>query len=168
MKPKLYLGIDGGLNGGISGIDEEGRIKIKMVMPSLSSSYDVKELMRILSELKEIYDLKVLLEDVHIIPLAGNKTIAKMFELFGLTKGILFSLGISFQTIRALRWQRKLLKSLHAKNTKEASMVWCAQNYPEEDFRKSDRCRKPHDGITDSLCIANYLRYQEVGGKDVV
>jgi hypothetical protein len=171
VKTYLFVGIDGGLKGGISGIDREGNIIFKMEMPVFSSYYNTSELLILFEDLKEKYNLKVMLEEVMIIPMASKKgftnmkAIANMKEMFGLMKGILLALKISFEVVRAVTWQKVIFLGVCAKDTKEASMKWCTQKYPNEDFRKNERCRVLHDGITDSVCMANYCLMREKGVK---
>jgi hypothetical protein len=167
LKPKLFVGIDGGINGGISGIDGEGNIIFMTIMPTVSSSYDLKELENVFDKLLLRYELLVMLEDIHIIPISGNKTIAKMFDLFGTMKTFLYMKRISYQIVRASTWQKALYKGIQANDTKTAGIMWCLKKYPKEDFLATPRCKKPHDGITDSVCIANYNRYIEIGGNNV-
>lgn len=175
VEKNLYIGIDGGLKGGISSIDDEGKIIKKNAMPVENSYYDIKGIINLFYYLQQNYNLFVGLEDVHVIPFFKNKdnvlrrnnptTMGKMFELLGVMKGILVVLNIEYTLIRAVTWQRKILKGIQATNTKDASIKWCQQNYPNETFVKNKRCRTPHDGITDSLCIANYIRLIKTGKK---
>ena len=165
MKTDLFVGIDGGLKGGISGIDIGGNIIFKMEMPILSSYYNTSELLKLFEDLKEKYNLKVILEEVMIIPIISKKALGNMKEMFGLTKGILLTLKISFEVVRAVTWQKKIFLGVCAKDTKEASIKWCTQKYPNEDFRKNKRSRIIHDGITDSVCMANFCLMREKGVK---
>lgn len=164
LKPNLYIGIDGGIKGGISGIDDNAKIIFKTEMPTIFSNYDLGLIEEFFLKHKENYNIKVLLEDVHLMPITSDVTKAKMFDLFGIMKGLLFAHKIEYQIIRARIWQKLLFRGIqYAKNTKEAGIKWAIAKYPNEDFRKNNRCRVIHDGITDSICIANYLRYMEIG-----
>jgi hypothetical protein len=112
LKKNLHIGIDGGLKGGISGVDDEGKIIIKTSMPVDGSYYDLCELINLLYYHNENYKLFVGLEDVHVIPFFKNKdnvlrrnnptTMGKMFELLGVMKGILAVLNIEYTLIRAV------------------------------------------------------------------
>ena len=43
----------------------------------------------------------------------------------------------------------------------KGSVAFCAKQWPDEDWRKSDRCRNAHDGLTDAAGIAEYARRQD-------
>ncbi|KKK80116.1 hypothetical protein LCGC14_2826730, partial [marine sediment metagenome] len=45
-----------------------------------------------------------------------------------------------------------------ALDTKKMSLLATKRLFPNEDLRKSDRCKIPHNGIVDALLIAEYGR----------
>ena len=63
---------------------------------------------------------------------------------------------IPYQLVRPQKWQKQLFQGMIVKDTKIASAEWCKRKYPKYDFRRTQRCKIPHDGKTDSCCIANY------------
>ena len=59
-------------------------------------------------------------------------------------------------------WQAVMLAGLDKTDTKRASAIAAIRYQPSVDWRATPRCKKPHDGLTDAFCIAEYGRRQLV------
>jgi len=153
----IYVGIDGGLKGGMTIIDDDGEILLCKALPLIGKDYDLKKIGFYIFQFgKE--NIKVLFEDAGCRPMNGPKQNFKIGEMFGQIKGFLHTCELSYQTIRPQKWQKEIFNGMTVKDTKIASAEWCSRKYPNFDFRASERCRKLHDGMTDACCIANYCR----------
>jgi crossover junction endodeoxyribonuclease RuvC len=53
--------------------------------------------------------------------------------------------------------QKKAASAANKKAGKDAAIGWCRRAYPSVSLIP-EGCRVPHDGIADSLCIAEYAR----------
>jgi hypothetical protein len=165
----IYIGIDGGQNGSIVAIDKDGKIVYKSVMPILKSSsarneYDIATIRDIMNVFTFEYgaeNIRAGLERVQITPVSGKNAVASMFLCYGIFQGIFSSLCIPYQIFRAVDWQKEILKGIAGDDTKMKSILWCKRNYPGESFKATERCTKDHDGITDALCLANYIKQKE-------
>jgi hypothetical protein len=170
----IYVGIDGGLKGAVVAIDSEGKLIYKMIMPVLKSSssrteYDIPVICNIFKNFIVEYGLDnivVGLERAQITYLSGKNSCFGMGYYYGMLQGILTALGISYQVFRAVDWQKEILKGIAGDDPKQKSIIWCKRKYPNESFKATERCTKDHDGTTDALCIATYLKVKSNGKKE--
>ena len=51
-------------------------------------------------------------------------------------------------------WQKVILGSVPKGQTKDASIAWCRENFPDVSLLPTQRSRKPSDGLADALCLA--------------
>jgi len=156
-KKKIFIGIDNGKSGAIVVVDENENIVFKEIMPLINNEYDLKGIENILNRVK-MHNCKVYLEKAFTKPMNGNKANFTNGYQYGLMQGILFSNRFSYEVITVQGWQNSILKGITAKNTKEASISFCLKKWSELNWKKSDRCKKYHDGLTDAACIALYCK----------
>ena len=158
---KLFIGVDGGLSGGISIINGDGVLLDCFVMPVIKNGkgreYDLKQISSIFEAYKiKFANMTVVLEKAHTMPLNGGRANFTTGECFGMVKGVLSALRIPFEVIAARTWQKKIFQGQTVKDTKQSSILFCRNKFPDVDWRASDRCRKDHDGKTDATCLAVY------------
>lgn len=158
----IYIGIDGGLNGGITAIDSDGFIE-SIVMPVIKGQkgniYDIQQITEFFKKYKYLLEcekITVILEKAHSMPKQGVVSTFKIGECFGIMKGIIVALGLPYEVIAARTWQKAIFQGQTVKDTKQSSILFCKNKYPDIDWRASDRCRIDHDGKTDATCIAVY------------
>lgn len=156
-----FIGIDGGLNGGLTVIDEAENILQSIVMPIFDSKrkeYDLSSIQKFF----EYYNMRGAvicgLEQAHTKPLNGVKQNFTIGRCFGQMEGLLTSMKIKYEVILARRWQKEIFQGIVADDTKLASMKFCSRKYPNHTFTRTERSKKMHDGMTDSCCIAVYLK----------
>jgi hypothetical protein len=66
-------------------------------------------------------------------------------------------MGGKFEDVAARTWQKAMLPK---GDTKEFSIAVAQRRWPDEDWRKNDRCRTPHADACDAANIAEYHRIQ--------
>lgn len=151
-----YVGIDPGLSGGITILNKEQHIIKKYVMPVIKNKkteYDIQSIVDIFKNLKLQEELRVFLEKAHVRPISGKRACFMNGFGFGLFQGILEGLKISYELITPQKW----MKELEIVSTEQkGSIKWCHRKYPNEQWTKSEHSKNPHDGLTDSACIAFY------------
>ena len=156
-KEMLFIGIDGGNAGGIVGI--QGRkILFMHPMPIIKTTdsrneYDCLEILRILERNP---DATVILEKAHPMPKLGSASAFNFGKSFGTMIGLLTALKIRHHIVHARTWQTALFKDQPHGNTKHASVVVAKRLFPEQDFKVSERSKKPSDGLTDATLLAFY------------
>lgn len=156
VKEKYIIGIDPGINGGISVLDRNNNIVFKSVMPVIGTSrkeYDIINIYNILNKYKNSI---CYLEKAQPRFKDGSKQAFKTGFGFGVLQSILVCLKIPHEIISPKQWQKEIFKGLDSKDTKKASVLFCKRRWIEEDWTPTQRAKKEHDGITDATCIAYY------------
>ena len=161
---RFYVGVDLGFDGGIVVLDENARIMHKQIMPTMSCgnvrSYDIKYIAQTFVDLKhESKKVKALLyvtvEEIGVMPINGKRAHYLNGFGMGMMGAILTTLKIPHQFVKPQIWMKHIFEGM-PKEKHKMSVRFCEQRYPEEDWTKSDRASKVHDGMTDATCIALY------------
>jgi crossover junction endodeoxyribonuclease RuvC len=152
------LGIDNGLDGGFVALEHD--TLQAHIMPTLGTgkrSYDLGQIARLLRPYSNGASF-AFLERAQAMPGQG---VASMFSIglgFGMWQGLLTGLQIPFEIVSPQKWQREMFVGISGDGTKVRSALVAQRLRPEFDWRASPRCRKPHDGLTDAFCLAEYGR----------
>lgn len=146
----LYAGIDAGKNGALA-IISDGFILDMVVFDEQQYVNRLKEL----SNKSEAYGGCICcLEEVHAMPGQGVTSMFSFGQNFGFIQGLLKAYGIPYELVRPQKW-KKFFGITADKNT---SIAVAERLFPGTDFRKSERARKPHDGMCEALLLAEYAR----------
>jgi crossover junction endodeoxyribonuclease RuvC len=153
----FYAAIDPGQTGAFAFLCTCDKPILKThVMPVLGSGskkeIDIQGARRILAENRPQL---VVLERVGAMPKQGVSSTFKFGTGWGIMQGLLVGLEIPYVLVRPQDWKKAVLRGFNTKD-KDSSCKYCVQRYPEYDFRATPRCRKPHDGICDAVCMAEY------------
>ena len=158
-----YIGIDLGKDGGVVILDQDGGIVQKHKTPILSSAkvkdeYDIPAMVKLLREIPE--PKVAVIEKSHPMPMMMGGVAANYSRgfSFGLWQGLLVALGISYDVVSARTWQKRMLADINVEDTKQASIIACQRLWPKEDWRKSERAKKPDIGFTDAALIGEFGR----------
>ena len=167
---KIYVGIDPGAKGFITAV-----VNGKHDFLSISDN-NVIEINKYLASLKSQGEVVAIMEEVHAIFGSAAKATFSFGEIFGLLKGLLIANTIPYHLIPPKTWQKEIwanpdmvvaYKQVVVKgkattrkevNTKATSLNAALRLFPDVDFRKTARCKKPDDNKVDSLLIAEYGR----------
>ena len=142
----IYIGIDPGLNGGWSVIDDSGTA----VSPFWNTANFISD-MKTLQE----KNCRCVLEQVAAMPKQGVVSMFKFGEEFGMIQGILMALGIPYQLVRPMVW-KKDFSLLH--QDKDKSIETAQKLFPGVNLIPTERSRKESDGMAESLLMAEYAR----------
>lgn len=82
---------------------------------------------------------------------------------YGLWRGILAGRGIPYQVVPPQAWQKAMLAGMPKGDTKASSILVAQRLWPDASFRRTERCTKAHDGMTDAALIAEFGRRQLTG-----
>lgn len=163
----LTLGFDPGLNGGYS-IFTGKQLHYFSEFPKAGKFLDYRKLRD---------DLRIMI--------AGRPSVAffeKVASRPGQSSVATFSFGFSTGRILGIiceclelpvievspqRWQKPLHIGIDGSlDAKERSLQAATKLFPKWDFRKSERSKKPHDGIIDAVLIAYYgIHHHNEGQK---
>lgn len=159
----IVLGIDPGLDGGLAFLDTADDRATVLIAPTLSHGkgggrvFDVPSMFAMLT--KEKLDL-IVIERVSAAPVAGRVQGAlSMFNFgcgFGLWLGLFAGLRLPHQLVSPQAWKAAILSG--TKKDKAAAIEFAGRRYPAVSLRPTPRCKKPHDGLADALCLAEYAR----------
>ena len=166
---KVRVAIDVGKDGAIVAFRGESII-LKTVTPVIGNQIDINKIRSILLELNESA-IHVVVEDVHAIFGSSAKGTFNFGWSLGILEGLLSGLCISYTKVAPKDWQKEMWQGVKpvykpqkaestrkTVDTKATSLLAANRLFPNEDFRKSERAEKPHDGIVDALLMAEYCR----------
>jgi len=149
-----FGGIDPGASGAITVI--RGEIIVSLRMPMSGSFINTHRLNNIFEHMADEYNPNLLvLEDLTYNPKWGKNTVVKSAKNYGKLMYGLELHGIKYQIIKSSEWKKILLAGLP--KGKLASVEYVTRKFPSADLTP-DKVKNPHDGIADSICLAEYGR----------
>ena len=154
------LGIDIGLNGGMACLDissnavdwTESRI---MPMPIIGGKKRHLDLHFIKGWILEKQPELVIIEKVSAMPKQGVSSMFRFGEQFGAIQGICVGLGLPYILVTPQAWKKKVLGG-YDKGDKAVATLYVQRKYPNVNLLATSRSRKPHEGMVDAICIAEY------------
>lgn len=94
------------------------------------------------------------LEQVHAMPKQGVTSTFNFGVNFGYIKGVLEAFRIPYQEIPPQRWK----KEFGLNTDKQKSIEVCRRLFPDVSLKRTGKCRTGHDGMAESLLMAEYAR----------
>ena len=160
---RLHLGVDPGLEGGIAALDVHGDLVGTWPMPIVGNEIHASEfadLLRSLRSADQRQDIAcVCMEKVGVMPKQGLASGFRFGTGWGVLRGVCAALAVPVVLVPPTVWKKRVLLGLT--HDKAGAVQFCASRWPTADLVQPG-CRKPHDGIADALCLAEYGRLQEV------
>lgn len=92
-------------------------------------------------------------EKCQAMPKQGVTSMFKFGKGYGALLGILAALDIPTELVTPQTWKRSVL--IGTAKDKDAAIAYCRRVFPDVPL-VPPRCRKPHDGIADALCLLVY------------
>jgi hypothetical protein len=81
---------------------------------------------------------------------------------YAIIKALLVAYKIRHRSVRAITWQRQFFtkpKGMKSKfDTKLSALKVAQELWPQQDWRRTPRSKKPFDGFVDATLIAEYGR----------
>lgn len=140
----IYIGIDPGKDGALAVMEDIGNYAVP---------FDPALYAETLENLGG-YPCKCCLERVGAMPGQGVTSMFKFGENFGFLQGLLTAFRIPYELVTPQKWK----KEFQITGDKNSSIAVCRRLFPDVSLRKSDRCRKDHDGMAEALLMAEYAR----------
>ena len=161
IRYKNIIGIDPGKKGFITVMTDDGGIT-HYPIPTKKSEVDLHALSELILCLAENMDTEstlVAIENVHAIPgSAASATFTFGGICYALRLGFIM-VGFPVVLIPPKKWQKEMYVGVKPNEDKKVMSVMAAQSlFPNHDLRRSEKCIKPDDNLTDSLLIAEYAR----------
>lgn len=147
------VGVDVGKTGGLAVLSSNG-VYQAIPMPLIGKDIDGRAIMAWLAVSKP--DL-VVVEEVSAMPGQGVNSMFTFGKGFGMILGILEAKGYAYRLVRPQAWKKRVLSGT-AKD-KDAAIAFVHRAYPQIDLTPGAK-RKPHDGIADAVCLAEWGRVE--------
>lgn len=141
----IYIGIDPGKDGAMAVLWEDGKID---VIPFSTDGY--------IEEMQHLYPLKsrCCLERVGSMPGQGVTSMFKFGENYGFIQGLLTAYCIPYELVTPQKWK----KEFQITGDKNSSIAVCKRLFPDVSLRRTERCKKDHDGMAEALLLACYAK----------
>jgi hypothetical protein len=88
----------------------------------------------------------------------GASSMFNFGDGFGMVRAAVILAGCSLVYARPQVWQKVVFAGMKKDNAKKTALSFASRRFPGVRLQKSDKAVKPHEGIVDALCIAEYLR----------
>lgn len=98
--------------------------------------------------------MKCCLERVGAMPGQGVTSMFKFGENFGFIQGLLTAYSTPYELVTPQKWK----KEFQITGDKNSSIDVCKRLFPNVSLRKTERCKKDHDGMAEALLMAEYAR----------
>ncbi len=158
MSNKYYIGLDPGSKGALTVLHGESIESVAF------DDYDISDICYKLRDLVNYNSVYAVVEDVHAVFGSSAKGTFEFGYNKGWIVGMLTALNIPYSMIPPKKWQSgvwercdKVMEGKKVK-TKETSINCAKRIFPGVDLRRTPKCKNPHDGICDSLLMAEYAR----------
>lgn len=145
----IYIGIDPGKDGAMAIIYQDNDIHIHV--------FDMEEYRFYLTDIFEAdaqMQTRCCLERVGAMPGQGVTSMFKFGENFGFIQGLLTAYSIPYELVTPQKWK----KEFQITGDKNSSISVCKRLFPYVNLRKTERCKKDHDGIAEALLMAEWAR----------
>jgi crossover junction endodeoxyribonuclease RuvC len=142
------IAFDPGQKGGIA-IHYQG-ITIAYPMPLAGKTLDLPSIATLIRSHSP--DLAVI-EKVGSMPGQGVTSTFTFGCGYGQLQGLLAGMGVPFELVTPQAWKKLVLAG--TPKDKDAAIAYCRRAFPDVPL-VMPRCRTPHDGIADSLCLLQY------------
>lgn len=148
---KVSIGIDPGKSGGISVIWDKGQV--------LCCPWDDKEFVDLIKKVdtytfNENVPVVCCVEKVGAMPGQGVTSMFSFGKSLGFIEGVLQAYSIPYQLIPPQTWK----KEFSLNSDKQRSIEVCKKLFPSVDLKRTERCKTDHDGMAESLLMAEYAR----------
>ncbi len=157
---RTFCGIDIGLSGGVAVIQDSGEISLLKPMYCRKNQQGKNEIDSawLYQHLRELAQY-VAIEYVHSFGHEGRTSCFSFGTSNGKVRAVLEILGLPFVAVTPQAWKKVILEG--TQKDKAAAIGYCEQRWPDVDLKQGSSQYK--DGLSDSLCLAEYARRQVMG-----
>ena len=149
---KVFCGIDPGKDGALAIL---GYHEAPILVPFSETEY-ANQLRRLSLVTRNGIDGSVfcVVEHVGAMPGQGVTSCFSFGQNFGFILGLLTAYCIPYELVRPQRWK----KEFGCTSDKNTSIEVAQRMFPGVDLRRTEKCKKPHDGISEALLMAEWGR----------
>ena len=155
---KVFCGIDPGKDGALAILSYR---ETPIIVPFSETEY-ANQLRRLSLVTRNGIDGSVfcIVEHVGAMPGQGVTSCFSFGQNFGFILGLLTAYCIPYELVRPQRWK----KEFGCTSDKNTSIEVAQRMFPGVDLRRTEKCKKPHDGIAEALLMASYAKRHLGGG----
>jgi hypothetical protein len=158
---RLYLGIDPGRHGALALVDSEAKIVEMRIMPVFADRVDPKGLFNLIQSLTKDKDVLVTLEKPIAMPRQSSVSTLSTGINFAYCEMALASLGLAYELVPPKKWQTEMHSGIDGRiDPKVRSALKCQRLFGLDQFMRTERSKKPHDGLVDAVLIAIFGQRQ--------
>lgn len=81
-------------------------------------------------------------------------------ENYGFIQGLLAAYAIPYELVTPQKWKREF----QITGDKNSAVDVCRRLFPGVSLRRTERCKKDHDGMAEALLMAEYVK-RKLGGS---
>lgn len=168
---KYYIGIDPGVKGCISIVDEIGKFVESFFLLKNTKNVDAVEISNTLLNLSKYEDnCHVIIENIHAIFGSSAKGTFNFGFIAGLIEGVIATIGLPYTKVNPKIWQKEMFRGVNVItkpsttgktqviDTKKMSFLASHRIFPTVDLRRTSKCKNEDDNFSDSLLMAEYGR----------
>lgn len=147
---KVFIGIDPGRDGCLAIL---GYGETPILVPFSETEY-TDRLRKVSSAPLLVTELFCVVEHVGAMPGQGVTSCFSFGQNFGFILGLLTAFRIPYELVRPQKWK----KEFGCTSDKNTSIEVAQRLFPGVDLRRTENCRKPHDGKAEALLLAERAR----------
>lgn len=158
----MIIGVDPGKEGFITTMSDDGVTIKHHPIPRIGKEVDLNALCELILEISTHCvpnRTTVVIEDVHAIPGSGA---GQTFNFGGICWALRMGFtmcGFRIVLVAPKKWQKEMYEGIRPDSDKKVMSVQAAKRlFPNHDIRRTPKCKKPDDNLTDSLLICEYAR----------
>lgn len=158
----MIIGVDPGKEGFITTMSDDGVTIEHHPIPRIGKEVDLNALCELILEISTRCvpnHTTVVIEDVHAIPGSGA---GQTFNFGGICWALRMGFtmcGFRIVLVAPKKWQKEMYEGIRPDFDKKVMSVQAAKRlFPNHDIRRTPKCKKPDDNLTDSLLICEYAR----------
>jgi crossover junction endodeoxyribonuclease RuvC len=156
----IFIGIDVGKDGAITVLHPNGEVDSYFFSKNQDKTYNLRENWKIFKNLEQYKgNCIVTVEDVYCVGGSSAQATWSFSRGKAFIECFLVAVGLEYNLVKPKVWQKTIFAEFpkEMKDTKEKSITFVQRYYPKCNLIPKP-LRKPHDGISDALCIAHYSK----------
>lgn len=146
----IFVGIDPGKSGALAVLNtDDNRKVLDYRLVEFNETDYINTLYKYTDE-----TIVCCLEKVGAMPKQGVVSMFNFGMNFGFIQGILSTLKIPYELVTPNKWK----KEFSVTSDKNTSIQVAKRLFPEVNLKRTERCKKDHDGFAEALLMAEYAR----------
>lgn len=144
----IYIGIDPGKDGAMTVIQARAKIEYIDIYP-----YNEDDYIKVLHQYNP-ERVRCVLEKVNAMPGQGVTSMFNFGQNFGFIQGVLKAYSIPYELVPPQKWK----KEFSVTSDKNTSIEVAKRLFPHVNLKRTERCKKDHDGMAEALLLACYAK----------